>query len=108
MPVNSNLLDRSGRVTGHPRPIRIGRNTHLGLEWAVSSAGPGPQGQYSGVRTGRNLFIAIAYALDPIFHRVGLAMLTAPALTGMWTGLYNTEAEKLETTLSEQINARLD
>jgi uncharacterized protein (TIGR03546 family) len=34
-------------------------------------------------------FSAVAYVLDPLFHRIGLAILTAPALTGMWTGFYN-------------------
>ena len=34
-------------------------------------------------------FSAAAYLLDPLFHRIGLAVLTAPSLKGMWTGLYN-------------------
>jgi uncharacterized protein (TIGR03546 family) len=33
---------------------------------------------------------AIAYALDPLFHKIGLAVLTAGGLKSMWTGLYNT------------------
>lgn len=33
---------------------------------------------------------AIAYALDPIFHHIGLALLTADGLNSMWTALYNT------------------
>lgn len=33
---------------------------------------------------------AVAYALDPLFHRIGLAVLTADGLTQMWTALYNT------------------
>jgi uncharacterized protein (TIGR03546 family) len=33
---------------------------------------------------------AVAYALDPLFHKIGLAVLTAEGLKSMWTGLYNT------------------
>lgn len=35
-------------------------------------------------------FSALAFALDPLFHRIGLAVLTAPSLSEFWTGLYNT------------------
>lgn len=41
-------------------------------------------------------FSAAAYLLDPLFHRIGLAVLTAPALTGAWTGLYNTTWFRLD------------
>jgi uncharacterized protein (TIGR03546 family) len=41
-------------------------------------------------------FSAIAYILDPFFHRLGLTLLTAPALTGLWTGLYNTSGFRLD------------
>jgi len=41
-------------------------------------------------------FSAVAYALDPLFHRIGLAILTAPALTGLWTGFYNTAWFRLD------------
>ncbi len=34
-------------------------------------------------------FSAIAYGLDPLFHRLGLAILTADALQDFWTALYN-------------------
>jgi len=34
-------------------------------------------------------FSGIAYILDPIFHRLGLAVLTAASLEGLWTSLYN-------------------
>jgi uncharacterized protein (TIGR03546 family) len=34
-------------------------------------------------------FSGVAYVLDPIFHRLGLALLTAPSLEGLWTSLYN-------------------
>ena len=35
-------------------------------------------------------FTAVAYLLDPLFHQIGLAVLTTATLTDMWTGLYNT------------------
>jgi uncharacterized protein (TIGR03546 family) len=35
-------------------------------------------------------FSAVAYLLDPLFHRIGLAILTAPTLRGLWTDFYNT------------------
>jgi uncharacterized protein (TIGR03546 family) len=41
-------------------------------------------------------FSAIAYALDPLFHQIGLAVLTVPALTGTWTRLYNTAWFRLD------------
>ncbi|BBO68244.1 hypothetical protein DSCA_21740 [Desulfosarcina alkanivorans] len=41
-------------------------------------------------------FSAVAYALDPLFDRMGLAILTAPRLTGLWTGLYNTSWFRLD------------
>ncbi|MBC2710404.1 MAG: TIGR03546 family protein [Desulfosarcina sp.] len=41
-------------------------------------------------------FSAAAYLLDPLFHRVGLAVLTSPTLTGLWTGLYNTTWFRLD------------
>jgi len=41
-------------------------------------------------------FSALAYALDPLFHRIGLAILTAPALSGFWTGLYNSAWFRLD------------
>lgn len=36
------------------------------------------------------VFSGVAYLLDPLFHVIGLAALTAEGLTGFWTGLYNT------------------
>jgi uncharacterized protein (TIGR03546 family) len=36
------------------------------------------------------VFSALAYALDPLFHMLGQAILTAAALTDVWTMLYNT------------------
>ncbi len=35
------------------------------------------------------VFSGIAYLLDPVFHQVGLTLLNAPALNGLWTGLYD-------------------
>ncbi|MEJ2231585.1 MAG: TIGR03546 family protein, partial [Nitrospirales bacterium] len=37
---------------------------------------------------GLALFTGIAYLLDPLFHSLGLAILTAPALQELWTALY--------------------
>ena len=34
-------------------------------------------------------FSGVAYILDPIFHRMGLALLTTASLEGLWTSLYN-------------------
>jgi len=41
-------------------------------------------------------FSGIAYLLDPLFHRIGLAVLTAGALEGLWTALYNMTLFRLE------------
>jgi uncharacterized protein (TIGR03546 family) len=35
------------------------------------------------------LFSALAFLLDPLFHWVGLQILTAASLKGLWTTLYN-------------------
>lgn len=45
---------------------------------------------------GLALFSALAFALDPLFHRLGLALLTAPALEALWTTLYNSTLWRLE------------
>jgi uncharacterized protein (TIGR03546 family) len=45
---------------------------------------------------GLAFFSGLAYLLDPLFHRVGLAVLTAPALEGLWTTLYNSTLWRLE------------
>ncbi|MCH7650345.1 MAG: TIGR03546 family protein [Nitrospinae bacterium] len=34
-------------------------------------------------------FSLIAYALDPVFHQVGLALLTAPGLESFWMQFFN-------------------
>lgn len=43
-----------------------------------------------GVLLGWTLFTPLGFALDPLFHRLGVALLEAPALQGLWTALYNT------------------
>lgn len=45
---------------------------------------------------GTAVFSGIAYLLDPLFHRIGLAVLTLPALENFWTTLYNTTLFRLE------------
>ena len=35
------------------------------------------------------LFSGVAYLLDPIFHWIGLAVLTISGLEGIWTAFYN-------------------
>ena len=41
-------------------------------------------------------FTLLAYLLDPVFHHVGLAVLTLAALEPVWTSLYNTFLGRLE------------
>ncbi|MCP3678695.1 MAG: TIGR03546 family protein [Deltaproteobacteria bacterium] len=41
-------------------------------------------------------FSGIAYLIDPIFHHLGLALLTAGALEGLWTALYNSTLWRIE------------
>ena len=41
-------------------------------------------------------FSGLAYLLDPLFHRIGLAVLTAGSLEGLWTSLYNSTLWRLE------------
>ncbi len=45
---------------------------------------------------GLTFFTGIAYLLDPLFHRLGLAALTAGSLEGLWTSLYNSTLWRLE------------
>ena len=42
------------------------------------------------------LFSGVAYLFDPLFHRIGLTVLTAGALEGLWTLLYNMTLFRLE------------
>jgi uncharacterized protein (TIGR03546 family) len=39
---------------------------------------------------GWTVFVPAGFALDPLFHAVGLALLQAPGLTSVWTALANT------------------
>ena len=45
---------------------------------------------------GLALFTGIAYLLDPLFHRLGLAVLTASSLADLWTSLYQSVWWRLE------------
>lgn len=45
---------------------------------------------------GLALFTGIAYLLDPLFHLLGLAVLTAPSLADLWTSLYQSVWWRLE------------
>jgi len=38
---------------------------------------------------GLTFFTGVAYLLDPVFHWMGLGILTAGALNGLWTNFYN-------------------
>jgi len=41
-------------------------------------------------------FSGVAYLLDPLFHRIGSGILTAPSLTALWTSGYNTAWFRLD------------
>lgn len=43
-----------------------------------------------------SVFSGLAFALDPLFHRIGLALLTALSLEGLWTALYQSTPWRLE------------
>jgi uncharacterized protein (TIGR03546 family) len=45
---------------------------------------------------GLMLFGSLAYLVDPLSHRLGLVLLTAEPLTGLWTALYNTIPGRLD------------
>ena len=45
---------------------------------------------FGGAMLGWALFVPLGFILDPVFHRIGLALLEAPGLRGIWTGWYNT------------------
>lgn len=44
---------------------------------------------FGGFLIGWTVCVPLGFALDPVFHAVGLALLQAPALTGLWTALAN-------------------
>jgi len=41
-------------------------------------------------------FSGVAFLCDPVFHRIGLAVLTAGFLEGLWTILYNSTLWRIE------------
>lgn len=46
---------------------------------------------FPGAMVGWALFVPVGFLLDPVFDRIGaLLLLDAPALTPLWTSLYNT------------------
>jgi uncharacterized protein (TIGR03546 family) len=45
---------------------------------------------------GTAFFAGIAYLLDPLLHRIGLALLTAATLEGLWTALYNSTLWRIQ------------
>ena len=45
---------------------------------------------------GLAVFSGLAYLLDPVFHWLGLQILTAPSFEGFWTTLYNSTVWRLE------------
>jgi uncharacterized protein (TIGR03546 family) len=45
---------------------------------------------------GTGIFSGISYLLDPIFHKIGLGVLTAESLAGFWTILYNSPLLRIE------------
>jgi uncharacterized protein (TIGR03546 family) len=50
----------------------------------------------AGFLLGLALFTGVAYLLDPLFHLLGLAVLTAGSLEGLWTSLYQSVWWRLE------------
>lgn len=42
------------------------------------------------------LFSGLGYLLDPLFHLIGLKVLTAGSLEGLWTALYNSPLWRIE------------
>ncbi len=44
---------------------------------------------FGGFLLGWTVFVPVGFLLDPLFHRLGLALLEAPALRGLWTALAN-------------------
>ena len=45
---------------------------------------------------GTALFAGIAHLLDPLLHPIGLALLTAAPLEGLWTVLYNSTLWRIQ------------
>jgi len=45
---------------------------------------------------GLAVFSGLAFGLDPLFHQLGLRVLTADSLNGLWTAMYNQTLWRLE------------
>ena len=45
---------------------------------------------FGGGMLGWALFVPLGFILDPVFHAIGLRLLEAPSLRGLWTSMYNT------------------
>ncbi|OGW41547.1 MAG: hypothetical protein A2010_05060 [Nitrospirae bacterium GWD2_57_9] len=45
---------------------------------------------------GMAFFAGIAYILDPLFHAIGLAVLSAAPLEGIWTAMYNSTIWRIQ------------
>src|SRR5215210_6724416 len=45
---------------------------------------------FGGGMLGWALFVPLGFLLDPLFHRIGSALLQAPSLRPLWTSWYNT------------------
>jgi uncharacterized protein (TIGR03546 family) len=45
---------------------------------------------------GTAFFSGVAYLLDPLFHRIGLAILTMGSLESFWTTLYNSSLWRIQ------------
>jgi uncharacterized protein (TIGR03546 family) len=44
---------------------------------------------FGGGMLGWALFVPLGFMLDPVFHAIGLGLLQAPSLRGLWTSMYN-------------------
>lgn len=45
--------------------------------------------QFGAALVGAFIFSFVAFAMDPLFHSVGVALLEKESLVGLWTALYN-------------------
>jgi uncharacterized protein (TIGR03546 family) len=45
---------------------------------------------FGGGMLGWAVFVPLGFILDPVFHAIGLGLLQAPSLRGLWTSMYNT------------------
>ncbi len=45
---------------------------------------------FGGGMLGWALFVPLGFILDPVFHAIGLQLLEASSLRGLWTSMYNT------------------